>query len=237
MGTLIVLSIIVAVIIIFRKQLDAGIIKAKTFIDSKTETSIKIAQKIGELKKQQKIVRGKLSEYNTSKFSNNTLLINELKTAQTVGVLRVKLIADIEGCGSEGEVFVVKGMYNNDGIDDSEFFDIGLKQCWNRIYFNVVAESKNTNRYKNLLSRHNRIESRIVYTTKLIKTIENSIVSLNNDKDYVKAMESMIEVEDFDIDININAISAEIFAIEKDLEMIDSINGNEVEPAEIINCK
>jgi len=60
----------------------------------------------------------------------------------------------------------------------------------------------------------------------LIHTIQKSIISLENDKDYVITMESLIDVAKFDdnVNTNIDNIKAEIGAIEKQLVMEEELH-------------
>ena len=67
-------------------------------------------------------------------------------------------------------------------------------------------------------------------TEELIDTIHNSIISLENDMNYVNTIESVIDLERFSstqLDINIDTISAEISAIESQLEMEERVNSGE----------
>ena len=61
----------------------------------------------------------------------------------------------------------------------------------------------------------------------MIATIRDSILSLENDKQYVMTMESLIDIAQFDDDVsaNIDNIKAEISAIEKQLAMEERLHG------------
>lgn len=235
---LMVVAIVIALLVLFKKQLGGLLIKARRKLDKNIQTSVKIEQTINELKKKQKLVKGTFNEINLNKAKIEIQAHKELKTAVSLGELKVEVKEDTMGTArtsmggipklTKGEQYDVTGFSE---AEPTEFFNIGLPSCWRINLFNIVSTSKNIVRYNSLRKLIGMYSAKAEKTEQLVNTIADSILSLNNDKEYVQTMESLVEIEQFDgdVDININNIMAEIQAIEKQLEMEEKLNGNFVE--------
>lgn len=229
MATLISIILIVSAIV-FRKQLRAGIVKLKSVFDSKTSTSVKLRMAISDLKKKRKKAKFDHKQTIVTKEQLNALAMNELKTLIATDGLTVEAIEDSEGF-SAGTKFKVKGFYKDEdkGIENCNFFNIGLPSCWNRKLFKIVGDGKNIDRYKKLVRRYEILQKRQEKIDAMVVSINNSITSFENDLKYYSTMESMTALEGFDekLDIDIDTINAEITAIEEQLDAEERWNGTD----------
>lgn len=235
---LLVVVIVIALLAIFKKQIGAMIIKAKRMADRNIQTSIKIEQAINVLKKKQNLIKQTFKEININISTIAQQAHKELQTAVAIGDLKVAVRENVQGEPrsrdgitpklQKGEQFDVRGF---SPTTPTEYYDIGTPCYWGIDLFDIISTNKNIVRYNSLQKLINVYSDRNVKTENLLKTINDSIVSLNNDKEYVKTMESLIEIEKFDddVDLNINNILAEISAIEKQLEMEEKLHGAVVE--------
>lgn len=225
---------IISAIIIFRKQISALVISAKRGVDKHTKTSIKIDLAIKELRKKQVKQKETRNLCNENKAKLAIQAHRELETAVKMDDLRVRVIEDAVGRAKNGgeapkilkdEEFNVVGFSKN---EPREFFDIGKSSCWRISLFEVVSNNKNTGRYNSLKKLMDSYERRALKLEELVVNIDDKITSLENDKQYVMTMESLIDIEQFEseVDASIDNITAEIEAIEQELELEEKLNGN-----------
>lgn len=224
---LIIGLVVVALVIVFQQQIKVGIIKVKRFVGKNTETSVKIELAINNLRKKQDTAKQALKSLNTHGEKINIQMGNELKTALQISPIEVQVIRTISGNHGgtllQDDVYTVNKFFG----EDLKYFDIGKSLGWNRNVFSILTSNKNTIRYKSLQTLYRSYEVRTEKLEKMIATIRDSILSLENDKQYVMTMESLIDIAQFDDDVsaNIDNIKAEISAIEKQLAMEERLHG------------
>lgn len=238
-GTIVAILLVITAII-FRKQILAGITTAKRKMDNNTSTATKLEMAIKTLKEKRKKAKFDHKQTITTREQINLLAINELKTLIDTTGLVVEAVEDYEGVKT-GETYTVKGFYKDEdkGIENCNFFNIGLRSCYNRNLFKLVGDGKHVDRYRKLVRRYELLQKRVSKIDAMVVSINNSITSFENDKKYYATMESLVSLEQFDekLDLDIDTINAELTAIEEQLEAEDRWNGEDEDNTDIPQSK
>ena len=237
MVTFVVLAVVALLSWVFRTQIGAGFIVVKRKLDKKIPTSVRIEQTINSLKKKQELVKQTFKEINTYIEKISIQKFKEEKTAIEMGEYKVIARRDITSYESrnernfapkprqisQGDILTIADVTTHGRLELIGFFN-----TYNLCDFDVANKDSNKNliRAESLRELGKSYLKRSQKMNELIHTIQKSIISLENDKDYVITMESLIDVAKFDdnVNTNIDNIKAEIGAIEKQLVMEEELH-------------
>jgi len=223
MVNLLVGVIVVILLYVFRKQIQAMFITGQKFVDARTDTSVKIEQAIRMLAKKKDSLMTTHKSVNVQIGKLKIQCYKEMDTAMQTGGFKVVAIEDCTSPHHANE-FIVKGreyVVEKFSKDDMKYYSFkGFKTNFSINIFDIVTESKHLKRQKSLVNLVSKYEKRCGDVVSTVKKIKGQISSLEADKAYVTTIESLIDIEQWDdkFTSEFDSITAEIEAVEKQLE-------------------
>ena len=220
---------------LFREQVKAFILMGKAKCNMKIPTTVRLQLTIEKLHtKEDKIV---LSVKEIVKHIHNTLT-QSLNEGRMLGKDEVELRVIKPISGREiGDVVKCRPYYRRDEEDSIysrrattlkkfAFTIVGMPDRPFPVdtFEPVSDENTNVNRIFKLSDMIVNFQARSTKSENVLFAIRKNIKQLENDIQYVGTMESLIDVEKFDVDDCIGNIDAEIKAVEKELELVEKLS-------------
>jgi len=234
MVQILILIGVIVLAYVFRKQIGALFIKGQKFIDKYTETSVKIQQAINMLDKKKKHFMNVHEQILIQIEKLKMACDEQFKFAMESGGYKVVALKDLDSKRYPNERIVEGKQYNvkSFGKDDMKYYILeGLKTEWSVNLFDVVSDDKYMKRNQQVVTLIAKYESRLKQIKDAVRNIKKQKTSFERDMKYIETVETLIEIQQIDEDItaNVDNITAEIKAVEKQLEFVEELNDVKLE--------